>query len=230
MAIWDDVIPADDMKAVERFMENRRERIGGERPALLVIDMSRRFASGEYTAGEAESGARVIRAIKPMLELARSIPIPVLYTTTIPRLTSAQQGQWGPSTPTNGAGDPRSSEIVPDLAPRPDEEVIYKIPPSGFLNTDLLRYLVWYQIDTVIVTGIATSGCIRATAVDAFSHNFTVLIPEECVGDRSVISHKVNLFDLHCKYAEVQPAAKTMEYLGQVRPNPRKIGQPVGAR
>lgn len=228
MAIWDDVIPAEDLAQLRRFDEGRSERRRpGDTPALLIIDMCLRFTEDRYTSGDAAAARSVIRHLTPLLVQARAAGIPVIYTTPTPRLTAGQQGQWGPSTPGNGAGDPEGSRIHPELEPAPGEEVVWKIPPSGFLHTDMQSLLTHYRADTVIVTGMVTSGCVRATAVDAFSHNYAVLIPEECCGDRSRISHKVNLFDLHHKYATVQPVTDTLAYLRSVAPNPRKA--PAGA-
>jgi maleamate amidohydrolase len=223
VAIWDDVVPAEDLARLRRYDEGRSElRRPGERPALLVIDMSLRFTTDRYTAGSSAVAGAVIRHLQPLLAQARASRIPVIYSTTTPRVTRAQQGQWGPSTEANGAADPEASRIHPEVEPVPGEEVVWKIPPSAFLHTDLPSLLTHYQADTVIVTGLVTSGCVRATAVDAFSHNYAVLVPEECCGDRSQVSHKVNLFDLHYKYATVQPVAETLAYLRGVAPNPRK--------
>lgn len=223
MAIWDDVIPAEDLARMARFDEGRSaRRRPGERPALLVTDMNLRFTTDRYTSGSAAGAAPVIRHLRPLLAQARASRIPVLYTTTTPRLTPAQQGQWGPSTEGNGAADPEASRIHPEIAPAAGEEVLWKIPPSGFFHTDLASLLTYYRADTVVVTGLVTSGCVRATVVDAFSLNYAVLVPQECVGDRSLISHKVNLFDMHHKYATVQPVAETLAYLRGVAPNPRR--------
>jgi maleamate amidohydrolase len=88
--------------------------------------------------------------------------------------------------------------------------------PSGFFGTPLASYLVHAGVDTVIVTGMTTSGCVRATVLDAFQNNFHVIIPHECSADRSQISHKVNLFDMHMKYADVISLEETVEYLDSV--------------
>ena len=109
---------------------------------------------------------------------------------------------------------PPGDVIVDELAPKPDEMVVCQHhKPSGFFGTELAALLVYDKVDTVVITGLTTSGCVRATAVDAFQYNFDVVIPFECVADRSQISHKVNLLDLHMKYADVAPLDDVIGWL-----------------
>lgn len=89
--------------------------------------------------------------------------------------------------------------------------------PSAFFGTPLASHLVHAGCDTVIVTGMTTSGCVRATVLDAFKYNFNVVIPSECCADRSQISHKVNLVDMHMKYADVVSSDETIDYLQKLR-------------
>jgi nicotinamidase-related amidase len=109
-------------------------------------------------------------------------------------------------------GDRRHT-IVEELAPADTDLVIEKDKPSGFFGTTLVSHLVSRGVDTLVVTGGTTSGCVRATVVDAFSYNFKVVVPVEAVFDRGQVPHKVNLFDLQAKYAQVQPADQTIDYL-----------------
>ena len=89
--------------------------------------------------------------------------------------------------------------------------------PSGFVGTNLLAYLVYHNVDTLIVTGTVTSGCVRDTVLDAFNHNYRVIVPEEAVCDRGATSHKVTLFDIHMKYGDVLPQAEVLDYLKTFR-------------
>ena len=100
--------------------------------------------------------------------------------------------------------------FVEEVAPAADDVLVPKRHPSAFFGTALVSYLIDREVDTVIVTGCTTSGCVRATAVDAFSYNFHVLVPEECVYDRSPTVHAVNLFDIAQKYADVMPAGRVV--------------------
>ena len=119
----------------------------------------------------------------------------------------------------SATGSPASpgDVIVDDLAPRPGETVIHKqFKPSAFFGTPLASMLIAQRVDTTIVTGMTTSGCVRATVLDAFEHNFHAIVPHEACADRSQISHKVNLFDLHMKYADVVSVDETLDYLERI--------------
>ena len=113
-----------------------------------------------------------------------------------------------------------SNEVVAEIAPLPDEPVLPKTKPSLFHGTPLLDLLVADGIDSLVVTGGTTSGCVRATVVDAFSHNLAVLVAEDGVFDRGELSHAVNLFDMDEKYADVLPAAEIADWLRGVGPVP----------
>jgi isochorismate hydrolase len=102
---------------------------------------------------------------------------------------------------------------VAPLAPRPEDFLIGKRKPSAFFGTPFMSHLNFLDVDTLIVTGCTTSGCVRATSVDAFSYNFKVVIPEETTFDRFQSSHAMNLFDLNCKYADVIPTDEVAQYL-----------------
>jgi nicotinamidase-related amidase len=113
----------------------------------------------------------------------------------------------------------RIGNEIPDMiAPREGEVVIKKTKPSAFYGTPLTSYLVGLGVDTVVVTGTTTSGCIRASVIDAFSDNFRVLIVEEGVFDRGQVSHKINLFDMQSKYADVIPLQEAKNYLRSLKP------------
>jgi nicotinamidase-related amidase len=215
MAIWDDVIPREERELYERG--GWGGRVGfGRRPALLVIDMYTAFVDPAYPF--ASPGAReCARAIRPILDEARARGVPVFHTRGVRKTLPVQRGRWKTAAVYNPMMErPEAYQIVPELAPRPDEPVIVKTFPSGFAGTDLLSYLVYQNVDTVIVTGTVTSGCVRDTVLDAFNHSFRVVVPVEAVCDRGITSHKVTLFDIHMKYADVLPSAEVLDYLGQV--------------
>jgi maleamate amidohydrolase len=111
-----------------------------------------------------------------------------------------------------------ATAIVDELAPRPGERVIEKHYPSGFFATDLAGWLAHRQIDTVIVTGCTTSGCVRATVLDAMGHGFRPMVPRECVGDRAEGPHEANLFDMDQKYADVMPVKDVVKELEKLSP------------
>jgi nicotinamidase-related amidase len=134
----------------------------------------------------------------------------------------AERGHWKavyPNAP--NIWDPKWHEIVPELAIDPEapmEHMAFKAKPSGFYCSQLPDLLNYYRCDTVIVTGMVTSGCVRATVVDAFSYNFITIVPEECVADRVEISHKVSLFDMHMKYADVVSLNEVIQYIQETSP------------
>jgi nicotinamidase-related amidase len=110
------------------------------------------------------------------------------------------------------------STIIPDIAPAPQDIVLKKDKPSAFFGTPLLSYLVLLGCDGVIVTGTTTSGCVRATVLDAFSNNYRVTVVEDACFDRSQASHAISLCDMHAKYADVHPSADALSYFAQYPP------------
>jgi maleamate amidohydrolase len=101
---------------------------------------------------------------------------------------------------------------------RPDEFLIWKKWQSAFFGTDLRSILTGLGVDTLVVTGCVTSGCVRATATDAASHGFRVILPRECIGDRTAQIHEANLFDLNAKNGDVVPLAEVLAYLERLAP------------
>jgi nicotinamidase-related amidase len=218
---WDDVIPAADRAAFERGeLAGARTIDVGVRPALIVVDMTVEFVDSTYPTGWSETGYPAAECLSRLLSVARSAGLPVFFTkgwpTSAPPTTPGELGLWK-----HGSGDtvadssPHSGDvIVPQLAPASGEVVINKgSKPSAFFGTPLASLLTYLRVDTTIVTGMTTSGCVRATAVDAFQHNYRVLIPHECCADRSQVSHKVSPFDLHMKYADVVSLDSLLETL-----------------
>ncbi|MDP2727891.1 MAG: isochorismatase family protein [Dehalococcoidia bacterium] len=214
MAIWDDVIPESDRKMFAKAGMGGGLQ-WGERPAVIVVDMSYAFADSRYPTGSSEMGEPTTRAIRRLLDAARPNGVPIFFTTASISKLPAQAGHWKANWEV-APGLPDPMEIVPEIAPREGEVLIAKLRPSAFFGTSLVDMLIYHQVDTVIVTGMTTSGCVRATVVDAFSYNYRVIVPEECSGDRAVLSHKVSLLDMHMKYADVAPLRRVEEYLGRL--------------
>jgi maleamate amidohydrolase len=187
----------------------------GERPALLIIDCNH-GCSDPAVSPMAISMDAEIRNIRRLLDAARAKGFPVVHTTVVYTDEFFRDGGWFiKKIPTLEVLRPGSKEaqIVPELAPRPGELVIEKRFPSGFYGTNLHSYLTACQVDTVIVTGDSTSGCVRATVVDAVSSGFRVVIPRQCVADRVELTHVVNLFDMDAKYGDVMDVDDVLETL-----------------
>ncbi|MGD9735025.1 MAG: isochorismatase family protein [Solirubrobacterales bacterium] len=186
----------------------------GERPAVIVVDMSVGFTSSESPLGADLDDT--VAAIATVLEAARRGGVPVVYTTVVygerERITArAMLRKW----PAAFVCEPGSRwvEIDERLAPGEGDPVFEKVFPSAFFGTCLQTHLSALGCDSVVVTGASTSGCVRATAVDAISHGFTVVVPREAVGDRSAPAHRQNLVDLDMKYGDVLPVAEVNAWL-----------------
>jgi maleamate amidohydrolase len=199
----------------------------GKRPALLVIDVNWAFC-GERPEPILDSIKRwrnscgedawvALKYIEALIDKAHLQGIPVIYTTGIRRADNWDSGSWNwkndrtfedtkPQTNLDG------NEIVAVIAPGPHDIVVYKQKPSGFFGTNLASYLTLLGCDSVIVTGTTTSGCVRASVIDAFSLNYRVAIAEEGCFDRSQASHAINLCDMNAKYADVVKTAEVLAY------------------
>jgi maleamate amidohydrolase len=187
----------------------------GPNVAVLVIDMSPIFVD-ELLFPRAEKGAgkKCVRAIKSFLDSIRDLALPIIYTTGYVFRSAAESGAWmyrfPPEQRHRVASMDRAElhEIVSDLAPRENDLVILKEKPSAFFGTQLQSVLNHHRTDTVVITGMSTSGCVRATAVDAFSLNYKVVIPRECVADSRRASHEIALYDMDAQTGDVRPMAE----------------------
>jgi maleamate amidohydrolase len=217
---WKDVM---DPQILEIYTAYKRPVYIGKRPALVAIDLYRQvFDGGPQPVYEAfkkfpsSCGINAWNAVKPIQEvfaLARANKFPVFYTTgdarkqAKPKMVEATQRQ-------NRNEDPsRGYEIMDEFKPEPQDVIITKQRASGFYGTALVAHLVQLGIDTVIIVGESTSGCVRASVADAYSNGFHVVVVEEGVFDRSILNHKVNLFDMHHKYADVMSLAEFKNHL-----------------
>ncbi|MDE3111707.1 MAG: isochorismatase family protein [Chloroflexota bacterium] len=208
---WEGLIPADEIEVYRRAGYQKRYGLG-RRPALLVVDVEYNFAG---LAGEdlLSSIARYRNSCGPMawdaipriatlLRLARERGIPVAYTHGVTRPDTVRSPRVG-------------TDIVDELAPREGELVVAKEAASAFFGTSLVRHLVEWGVDTVVHTGCVTSGCVRASVVDAAAYGFKNAIVEECVFDRALVPHRANLFDMDAKYGDVMSLAEIEGYFSR---------------
>jgi len=189
----------------------------GRRPALIVIDVNVGFTDPESPlVCDLEE---VVAAIRQLLEEARRAEIPIVFTTVSytegDKRTAAAFIDKVPALLTLEAGS-RWVEIDPRIAPREDEPVLNKLFASAFFGTALSSLLAANGCDSLIVTGASTSGCVRATAVDALQHGYRPLVPREAVGDRNPAAHEANLYDIDAKYGDVVSVDETVAYLGEL--------------
>jgi nicotinamidase-related amidase len=221
---WKDIVTPE---ILETYTPYHRETYIGQRPALLAIDLYNLVYEGGpkqphelVKIHRSSCGIYAYNAIEPTQELfslARSLKIPVFYTTTETR----KEVQPDAVSATNRERSKIAADafdIRAEFKPEPGDVIIYKERASGFFGTPLVAHLTQRGIDSLIVCGETTSGCVRASCVDAYSLGYHVSIVEECVFDRSPLSHKVNLFDLHHKYSDVMTLQEVKEGLKQERP------------
>ena len=193
----------------------------GEHPAVLVIDFSCGFTDPECPLGSDLSSQ--VEATRRLLDAAREKGLPVVYTTIAFEQSLKDGGLWMQKVPALGVlqlGGPWA-EIDPRLGLREDETVLVKKGASGFFGTNLASVLVSQGVDSVILCGATTSGCIRATAIDLLQYGWPTIVPRECVGDRAQAPHDANLFDIQAKYADVVSLEEALGYLETV---PGKVG------
>lgn len=227
-ADWRDGIPAEDWETY-RLAGFGVPEPPGSRPALLVIDTQyrtlgdrplpiREAISQGYRTSCGEAGWRALPVIARLISAARANGIPVVYP-LIPRRSGIEAGRMGRRAPSLLAADDHGYEFPPGIEPEQADLVMPKFHASAFMGTPLLNFLIDLQVDTVILTGCTTSGCVRATAVDASGYNFRCVVAEDAVYDRAWLTHCVSLFDIQAKYGEVMAATSIEDYLNRgVRP------------
>ena len=179
-------------------------RLGfGQRPALLIVDFVNGFNDADQFGG-GNIGAAIERT-KGLLAAARARRVPIAYSRVVYADDGSDHGMFTRKAPslTKLTETAAGSRIVPDLAPRAGECIVRKTQASAFFGTDLLGWLTLRRVDTIVVAGCTTSGCVRATVVDALSYNFIPVVVTDCVGDRAIGPHEANLFDMGQKYADL---------------------------
>jgi maleamate amidohydrolase len=196
----------------------------GESPGVLVVDFSCGFTDPECALGSDLSAE--VEATRQVLDAARAKGLPVIFTTIGFESSLKDGGLWLQKAPALGdlqIGG-RWVEIDPRLERRDDETIVLKKGASAFFGTNLAAILVSQGIDSVVLCGATTSGCVRATAVDLLQYGFPTLVPRECVGDRAQAPHEANLFDIQAKYADVVSLEDALGYVESVR---GKVGAPA---
>jgi maleamate amidohydrolase len=189
----------------------------GTRPALIVVDMNVGFTD---PASPLQCDLdRAVDAIQALLGEARAASLPVVFTTVAydeaGKQTAAAFIDKVPALLTLEVGS-RWVEIDPRLAPFPGEPVLVKLFASGFFGTVLASFLAAKGCDSLIVTGASTSGCVRATVVDALQHGYRPIVPREAVGDRNPDAHAASLYDIDAKYGDVLSLTEVLDHLEEL--------------
>jgi maleamate amidohydrolase len=226
--IWDDYLSEIDKQVYEKAGFGKSVGFG-KRPAILIIDVQYRTvgeasapimeAMETYPTAVGERGWESVNQIQRILEVARMKKYPVLYP-VVERKNEFDTGRWKDKIPGMTSSEhmigSRGTQIVEEVAPQPGDIIVSKRYASAFFGTPLMTYLNDLDVDTLIVTGCTTSGCVRATVVDAFSYGFKVIVPEDAVYDRGEVSHAINLFDMNSKYADVMSTDEVIEALAKL--------------
>lgn len=233
MATWDKVLSKRDkdvLKLYEKLGCGPVTRGFGNRPAVIVVDVSYAYVGDKpepilesmqhhpFSCGE--EGWEAVSQIARLLSVSRRQKVPIIYSTGglkglsrgsnhISSLNTWSLDDQGESS----AGFGMETQIVREIAPADSDIVIYKDAPSVFFGTSLVSYLKAIDVDTLLICGTTTSGCVRASVVDAYSFNYKVAVVEECTFDRVEISHKINLADMQAKYADVVSLDCVEDYL-----------------
>lgn len=210
---WDGIISPEEIKKYEAAGFGRPTGMG-KKPALIIIDVQYRTvgtkrvpfweAIDEFKTSCGEVGWNAIDNIAELVKVFRERDFPIMYPYVAPKL-GYDAGRLAQKVPEIMNISAKGYEFPTEIAPREGDVLLPKKHPSAFFGTPLVSYLVDKGVDTLVVTGCSTSGCVRGTVVDGFAYNFRVTVPEECVYDRSEVSHAVNLFDIAYKYGDVAP-------------------------
>lgn len=224
MRKWEAIFSDADRALVRKTGLGERQPFG-KRPALVIIDVNRAFTGSEpkpilesveeYSTSCGEAGWAALQHIQKLLLACREKNVPVIFTTNDP---VARQFCWGPTKAAApvGKSDAEAQEIAEAIKPLPSELIIKKTKASAFFGSPLLSVLRHHKIDCLLITGTTTSGCVRASVVDAFSYGFPCFLVEEGTFDRFELSHLVNLWDMNAKYADVISLDEGMGYISSL--------------
>ena len=222
MDVWDGVVPQAELDGLRQRGFGTEVRLG-KRPCLIVIDVTMSFlgrrpgdtTGPEYLTGCGTEGWARLPAICEVLEAARAAGIPRVLTKGSPDAAAMVGGAIKLSAGPEIARKTHSAPFPEEIVPRDDEFVLEKTKASAFFLTPLLPFLHQRGVDSIIAIGTTTSGCVRATAVDAASYGFPVVVAEDACFDRSPFAHAANLFDIEMKYGSV---VGTRELLAMLAP------------
>lgn len=220
--IWEEMLCENDKLVINKGGYGKSRGLG-KKPLIVVIDVQYNYVGedkpigdqlDEWPSGGGEAGWRAVEKIKDLLRIGRENNIPILYTRNVQKdiKFDSFSGKTNRDQTKYVEGH-RGTMIVDEVAPTENDLVLNKAYASAFYGTPLLSWLVKMGIDSLIIVGGSTSGCVRATSVDAVSRNFKVAIVEDCVYDRIELSHKAGLLDLWMKYTDVVNLEEISEYI-----------------
>ena len=189
----------------------------GERPGILVVDFQTGFTQPQFPLGNCPLVHRAVENTARVLEAARAARVPVANCYTAYH-SERDMPYWkiAPVRESFFEGDP-CAEMEPRTSDPDYDYILRKSGPSIFFQTPVTTFLTKHGVDTTIVVGCMTSGCIRASVIDSFSHGFRTMVPEDCVGDADERPHRDNLRDVGRRYADIVSSERVLDYLDEVR-------------
>lgn len=225
-----EAVPAEDVRKILEAEQRLYAASGfgadaapGQRAALVVVDVTRGCVGHgdgrdreRYPNWCGEDGPEYVGRIASLLQAARTHEVPVIYTTGSFSGLDGGYRQLSRKHPRAATQPADTYTIVPEIAPAPGEPVLAKQAPSVFFGTPLPAILMGLGVDTIVVVGCSTSGCVRSTVVDGFSFGLSVLVPEDAVFDRSSVGQEVTLFEVRQKYANVRTTAQVIDYFAEL--------------
>ncbi len=221
--LWDDLLTERDRAVIQKGGWGKSRGLG-TRPCLMIVDPQYNYVGEDKPILEQQEqwptgcGAEAwagIRKIKVLIEGARKRNVPIIYTRQVQKKTLAFDGfaKKADRRSDSFLEGHKGIEIIDEIAPKERDLVIDKSYGSAFYGTPMVSYLNGLRADTILMTGGTTSGCVRATVIDAITRNYNVAVVEECVFDRIETSHKVSLLDMWMKYCDLISFEKALEYL-----------------
>jgi nicotinamidase-related amidase len=226
MSVWDDLLSDRDRRVIEASGHGARRGLGA-RPVVLVVDAQAHFvgvrgdvfaSTAVYPTSVGEEAWAAVARIQTLVASARARGIPVMYSKSGIKAGEEAYDSFARkrrSADVTGGVPSLEMPIVAEIAPRPREVVIEKRFPSAFFGSPLASFLHADATDTILLAGFTTSGCVRATCVDAMSYNFRVGVVADGCADRLHVAHKASLLDMHLKYGDVIDTAQALEYLAR---------------
>lgn len=220
--VWEDALTETDKLVIKKGGYGKQRGLG-KNPALVIIDVQPNYVGDDkpieeqidvWPSGGGSEAWDAVRKIKRLRQAAKSHNVPIIYTRNVQKKTIRFDSFALKATRDHSKyldGRPET-EVIPELAPDEEDLVIDKSYASAFFGTPLISYLIKMRVDSLIIVGGSSSGCVRMTAVDAVTHNFNVAVVEDCVFDRIQLSHKAALLDLWMKYCDVIPSKEIINY------------------
>jgi len=215
---------AEDLK--ENYARARYHSVQtrGKRPALLLIDFAQAYFDEAYPLFGGEGCKTALHNAARLAPVARKVGIPVIFTEVKYLRGGLDGGAFYSKVPALSCFEvgTDSQRLADGLSMEADDILVSKQYPSAFFGTSLEATLRWLKVDTVLLTGVTTSGCIRATCIDSISHGFVTLVVEDAVGDRAEGPHQANLFDMSAKYADLLSTEEAISFLSTASENAEK--------